>query len=236
MLYTQSPTPIPTPPTARRGILYFLLALIILDVSYPISELGQWQAIVFQFAYGFLFASGIYVVRNTRRYFWLTVGVGAVTFLTGLIYVTFPQNSANFKVVSIFFFVETCLFQLIILYALGCFIFESKHINRDVIYAAIAVYLLIGATWTPIYGILETLHPGSFVFAANPNASMTWQRLLYYSYVTLTTLGYGDILPATTLAQSLATLEAIQGVLYIAILMARLMSLYVGDAEEARKR
>jgi hypothetical protein len=90
--------------------------------------------------------------------------------------------------------------------------------------AAISVYLLLGLAWAAVYVLQEAVHPGSFSLSSG--GTPDWSDLMYYSYVTLTTLGYGDITPASTYARSSAVLEAITGVLYMAILVARLVSLY----------
>ena len=95
----------------------------------------------------------------------------------------------------------------------------------DVLYGAISVYLMIGLTWSVAYLLLENLYPGSFYIDAahNPDGYLNLSDLLYYSYVTLTTLGYGDITLVTSQARSLAFLEAVCGVLYVAVLVARLV-------------
>ena len=68
--------------------------------------------------------------------------------------------------------------------------------------------------------------PGSFTDTLRPGAGVAWQQLIYFSYVSLTTLGFGDILSASTWARSLVSRDAVTGVLYLAILMARLVGLY----------
>ena len=112
--------------------------------------------------------------------------------------------------------------------------------TRDVIYAAVAVYLLLGAVFVPLYGLLDTLTfelssgaQHAFVGgSASGHALFAWQDFIYYSYVTLTTLGYGDITPMTRAAKNLAALEAIFGQLYLAILIARLVGQQaLGDKE-----
>ena len=109
------------------------------------------------------------------------------------------------------------------------YIFMAKTVTRDVLYAAISIYLLLGAIFVPIYGFVETLWPGSFIDGAMPDRSVTWQQFIYYSYVTLTTMGYGDMLPISWWARSIASMEAVIGVLYLAIMMARLVGLYAHE-------
>ena len=124
---------------------------------------------------------------------------------------------------------------MLIGWILAQFIFTAHTIDRDILYAAVATYILIGGVFITVYGMIETLQPGSFLDTAFPDRPIVWQQLSYYSYVTLTTVGYGDILPRTMWARSLATLEAITGVLYTTIIMARLVSLYIQERNEQRE-
>ena len=87
---------------------------------------------------------------------------------------------------------------------------------------AIAVYLLLGFTWAHAYELVELWHPGAFAGAVDGTGS---PPLTYYSFVTLTTMGYGDVMPVHPLARALAVLEALTGQLYLAIMLARLVSM-----------
>ena len=110
----------------------------------------------------------------------------------------------------------------------------------NLIYGSVCVYLLIGLVWAFIFSALEILYPGSFKFELqNPGADvllttnqLQLSQLLYYSYVTLTTLGYGDISPVSPPARSFATLEAIAGQFYLTILVARLVGLQITGRSE----
>ena len=80
--------------------------------------------------------------------------------------------------------------------------------------------------------MLEALRPGSFAGLAQPGAvEGMGSELIYYSFVTLTTLGYGEITPVSITARNLAAMEAVTGVLYLATLVARLVGLYRSEAE-----
>lgn len=102
-------------------------------------------------------------------------------------------------------------------------------VDAEALCAATAAYLLVGIAWASAYAILEALQPGSFVLSA-ADAERPWSALLYFSFTTLTTLGYGDVLPATALARAWAVVEAICGTIYLAILIARLVGNYSGTA------
>ena len=127
------------------------------------------------------------------------------------------------------------LLILFLIYCIACilsFIFKTPRVTRDVIYAAIAVYLFLGLLWSGLYMVIESLQPGSFSYTQG-QASAGYGDFNYYSFVTLTTLGYGDITPLTAKAKAFAMLEAVIGQLYLVVLVARLVGLHI--AHSSRK-
>ncbi len=107
-------------------------------------------------------------------------------------------------------------------------IFRATKVDRSLIASAITVYLLLGAIWGNAYLTMFILNPGAFE-APGVDPDYASVHFLYYSFVTLTTLGYGDIQPVSPTARILSATEAITGVLYTAILIARLVSLIGHD-------
>jgi hypothetical protein len=109
------------------------------------------------------------------------------------------------------------------------FMVMAEGVNSEVIYAALSTYLLAGIFFGQFYWAIENLQPGSIV---GPDP-LTEDRATYFSFVTLATLGYGDYLPRTEIARGLATFEVIGGQLYLAVMVARLISLFA-PSEPAR--
>jgi voltage-gated potassium channel Kch len=105
------------------------------------------------------------------------------------------------------------------------FIYRQDKVTRDLIFSAVVVYLLMAIMWTFIYRVIETAHPGSFTVSTTDIYER--MRFIYFSLVTITTLGYGDIVPQTSLASSLATLEAVVGQLYLVTTVAWLVGVRV---------
>jgi hypothetical protein len=107
-------------------------------------------------------------------------------------------------------------------------VLSGEEVTADNLYGGICVYLLIGFTWTILYWMTEILYPGSFLIGGSLSSknNLSAQSLIYYSYVTLTTLGYGDNTPNSPYARSLSILGAIFGVLYVAVFISRLIGLY----------
>ena len=112
------------------------------------------------------------------------------------------------------------------------FIYRQDKVTRDLISGAAVVYLLMAIMWTFIYRVIETVHPGSFtVLATDIHERM---RFIYFSLVTITTLGYGDMVPKTSLTSSLATLEAVVGQLYLVTTVAWLVGVRVSQSTERK--
>jgi hypothetical protein len=107
-------------------------------------------------------------------------------------------------------------------------IFSAQVVGADVLLAAVCIYLLLCFAWASAYAVIEVLEAGS-AFSINYSGDVRLYHFIYYSFVTMTTLGYGDIAPQTPVAQSLAILQALAGVFYMGIMMARLIALYATE-------
>jgi len=152
----------------------------------------------------------------------LGLGVPAVvlTWLARLTAGTILTQIAYAFTVALFIFILNRMLRRVI---------RARIVGSDTIYLSICCYLIIGAAWSYIYFPIEHFAPGSFngLSSAGPEAVIA--DLFYFSYVTLTTLGYGEITPATPLARSAAVLEAVTGALFLAVLIAMLMGKYTSQ-------
>jgi hypothetical protein len=112
-----------------------------------------------------------------------------------------------------------------------------RQASGNAVFGAVCGYLLLGMIWSLLYYAVETASPGSFRMPTPPSADVAATRLdrnmlSYYSFITLATVGYGDVTPTTPLARTLAWIEAIAGQLYLAILVAGLVGFKVTQAME----
>jgi len=107
------------------------------------------------------------------------------------------------------------------------FAMHGAKVDAEHLFAALSAYLLAGLYFGLLYWSLEQIHPGTVTAT---NFSRT--GAMYYSFVTLATIGYGDIVPRTDIARGLAIVEGVGGQLFLAVLVARLMSLYTGSAKD----
>jgi hypothetical protein len=113
------------------------------------------------------------------------------------------------------------------------FLFQARQVRLDTIFSGVAAYFLLAITWTELYKVLSYFHPHSFQpsFTHSAAAPETVHlRALYYSLSTITTVGFGDILPRGAMAQLLSGLEAAAGQLFLAVLIARLVSRHLSSS------
>jgi hypothetical protein len=104
---------------------------------------------------------------------------------------------------------------------------SSGPINANRVIGAICIYLLLGLIWALFYVLLNMAIPGSFSVQIGGSPFQQMHHFMYYSFVTLTTLGYGDILPIRETARALSTIETIFGQFYIAILVGGVVATFI---------
>jgi hypothetical protein len=128
-----------------------------------------------------------------------------------------PMNLTLWTVVALLAAVSALRFAL-----------SARIVDQEHLYAGLSAYLLVGIFFGVFYWDLEWTWPGSFaVLGEGVQSTFSLTLAIYYSFVTLTTLGYGDVVPRSEVVRGLAILEAVAGQLYLAVMVARLVSLYV---------
>lgn len=131
-------------------------------------------------------------------------------------------------------------FILIVAGSITTAVWREQAVTADTIVGGIAVYILLAVAWSAAYQLLEFAAPGSFTIVSDAGGHWgPWEplpgvypRLLFFSFITLTTLGYGDIVPASIAAAGLASAEAVVGPLYLTVLIARLVGLHIAGSRD----
>jgi hypothetical protein len=125
------------------------------------------------------------------------------------------------------FLIAGIIFVLFVVVNLLRFVLKASSVDHEVLCASISAYLLLGLAWTFAYWLVDELIPNAFSFntASAGDKSMAGYNSVYFSFITLSTVGYGDITPVSPVARMLAGTEATTGLLYVAVLIARLVSL-----------
>ena len=194
-------------------VLLLILSALVADKKYGFYVLNVVSNIVF--------ILGVYATGKNRRTIIILLVLGLPWVSSDWIFITSTQSI--FASVLYFTFITGILLDHIL---------KAKQVTQDTLYCAVCVYLLLGLLWMTLYGCVEYFYPGT-VFITNsegPVKELTTNELIYFSYTTLSTLGYGDITTVTPLGRVLSVLEAIAGQLFIAVLIARLVSIYTANA------
>jgi hypothetical protein len=125
-------------------------------------------------------------------------------------------------------FVAQALFHAFVVVCLLRYILRDEVMTLDELFAAAALYVLMAFVFAYLYAAIERLVPGAFLVnpAANPDGLVTWWELLYFSFTALTSVGFGDITPVDDHARSLVMIQQTIGVLYLALVISRLVSLH----------
>jgi voltage-gated potassium channel len=211
-----------TLPTAQNKVVAnagFLAAILIHNLTYPLSTAGGiWPALFYAF-YAAIFVVATWALTDNQTLRAFVGGAGLAVFIAGLLNSYAPSSSAALAV-----YLTSIAYHLGMVVALARYTFGAKTVMTDVLISATSLYLVIGSGFAAVLAFIEWCVPGSFV--ASSRAAIDWQQMVYFSYVTLTTLGYGDITPVGFYAQSFVAFEAIGGTLYTVILLSRLVGLH----------
>ena len=215
----------PTTPLLRSKERFLILICLILGMIVLVPILKEFAAlrIFLDIFITAIYISMVYTVSHKKRHIYIGALL-AMVMLISLWLQYFHQNNLVFAIGRI----SGILFFIMVITNILTLIFKSEDVTIEVIYAAILVYLLMALMWSFVYGLLELIHSASFNVAMSlEQGSQMWS--IYYSFVTITTLGYGDITPATELASSFSILEAVVGQLYLVVVVARLVGMHVSS-------
>jgi voltage-gated potassium channel len=219
---------VPSPAQRRyRNLTFGLLAVLVLPPflrqSFPGAGMVGPLLFVVIVARATIKVRGMPLARAV-----LTTAMAAVALRGARVGALLPVRSPGLELVLHLFTVVGFTF---VVYEVLRHVLADGPVNVDKLYAAVSAYLLIGLAFASVYEALAFWEPGSFSF--RPDHAHDADGLMYFSLVTLSTVGYGDVVPVLPQARVLAVLEAILGQLYLAVLMARLVGLHLSQASLA---
>jgi hypothetical protein len=207
----------------RFSTVQLLGALVLFLVSAPFVEELEGGALILSVLFSLVLLAAVVAVANRKRTFAIAL-VLAVPAITARWLNHFQPNLVHPSV----FLVCSLLLMAFVIGHLLHFILHAPVVTMEVLCASIAAYLMLGFVWTVAYWFVDQVTPGG-AFSFNTQRgehSMNGFTGFYFSFITLSTVGYGDITPVSRAARWLAAMEAMTGLLYVAVLIARLVSLY----------
>jgi hypothetical protein len=205
------------PKFSYLGLLLFLVFFFILA---PFFSKSEYARIVLDLSVICVLVFAVYICSDHKSSLVVALFMATPAFLR-LLYPTIGVDE-----VTMMF---NAGFLAFVIFVLLRRLFHIQIITLDVIYAAVTVYMLLGIFWGLTFTVLELFQNGSFGFPARGELAILGQDMLYYSFVTMTTVGYGDITPLSQPAKFLSILEAMMGQIYLTVLVARLVGLYTSQ-------
>jgi hypothetical protein len=204
-----------------------LAAVLLHNLIYPLTTAGGWGPAIFYAVYGAIFVAGTFALSQSALWRALAAVSGAAVFAAGVANSYAPDRATALAV-----YLTSLAYHGVMIRVLASYTFGARAVLTDVVLAATTLYLVIGSAFAAAFALIAWADPRAFASAGE--APLGWQQMLYYSYVTLTTVGYGDITPRSPVAQAVAAFEAVVGVLYTVLLLSRLVSLHAGSGGAAR--
>lgn len=201
----------------RYGFL--LLSLFFIIAVRPFLEDLSGAALFADILVAYSLVSGVYALSDNPLA-WRFASLLTLIIIVLKIYRSFNEHPYLYTSEVVLWLVFFSFILAVILQHL----FTTSEITPDIIIGSACAYVLFGFVWAHFYFLLELHDPNSFRSPDHGNHDSLWD-FIYYSFVTLTTLGYGDMLAATNPARGLSVLEAIVGQLYLAIMVARLVGM-----------
>jgi Ion channel len=208
--------------TSDKGMSLFLGILIaVIFVVFPLAGIGVFERFVVDIVFSAMLISGALANRHNRVLtavvIVLTIGVLVVHWLSLYAFgTTHPLLDASFVLGLFGCFVVIMLME----------VFRPGAVTINRVQGAVAAYLSVGITWGYAYYLASLLSPGAVRFSNPPTASeIPEARYVYFSFMTLTSVGYGDVLPVHPMTRALAVSEALIGQLYPVILIAGVLSM-----------
>jgi voltage-gated potassium channel len=207
----------------RFSTVGLLISLVVLFICAPFVEEFKGGDLVVTGLFSLVLLAGVLAVADRKR-----ILVFAIVLVIPAIAGRWINHFRPDIVSAAVFLTAGLILIAFVVANLLRFVLRAPSVNVEVLCASIAAYLMLGLMWAMAYWLVDQMTPGG-AFSFNTNAgprSMKGFTGFYFSFITLSTVGYGDITPVSRPARLLAAMEAMTGLLYVAVLIARLVALY----------
>lgn len=213
-----------------RTLLVSLLALIVLN---PFLEGSVAGRITMLLVSSVVILSGVWAASEERRGVAIGIALAVPALAVRWSEILFDagkppslsENHGLLNAASVLLFLVFLSYTVVVV---SRRVLRARRVTADELCGALSIYVMIGIIWGFVFGLLEIRIPHSFRIGGE---ALTMSHLVYYSFVTLMTVGYGDIVPNNSFARLFSVLEAMTGVFYLAVLIARLVSAYARDQQ-----
>lgn len=217
-----------------RGLSMLLAFILVGFLLAPLSRSGLSSGIISLF-FSLLLLSGMHVISKKKLHRAGVTMVALAAMILTWIKHFFPGSRLLYACSDLF----TLIFLILLTWVVLRHVYQEGPVTADRVRGAIVAYILIGFTWAVLYHFVEMCLPGSFHLTQAASGGQYFEKqseLTYYSFITMTTTGYGDIVPIHPAARTLAILEGLIGQLFPAILLARLVSQQLSHSSARKDR
>jgi hypothetical protein len=205
----------------KDRFLFLIVIIVAMIVLGPFLEGFIGLRFFMDLLFSIIFVTTIYAASQKRNHI-----IFAIVLLVPTLFALWTDEiPINHTLLTLGYACGLILFAFAII-SIVVYIFSEEVVTRQTISAAVVVYLLIALMWTFIYRLIAILYPASFAIA-HAKLQHAENMYLYFSLVTITTLGYGDITPLGNQAIALSVLEAITGQIYLVVVVAWFVGLFV---------
>jgi len=214
-------------PRKEPNFIYLQIGILIFLICGPTLEsmLGnRLDGIVLMSVYTTMIVISLWSLQETRWVFLSSVGLAILS--VGFIVIDVLMVSIDLTIVSLGIYF---LFQLLTIWLASNYLFSEGHVTLNKIVGGTCIYFLIGMSWAIFYVVAMAFDPNAFTGPSLIDQGQVYWDMTYFSFVTLTTLGYGDIMPVRPIAKALAYTEAVVGQIYVAVLIGALVATYTGS-------
>jgi hypothetical protein len=204
-----------------RPDLWLFVSLLLSILLTPVLDYGGWRRLLLAVVTFVPVVLSVVRLSQMKRWVWPAVllSLGNMAFVVA-------GNTFHSQVLTGIRWLGLAAFFALTAAGLFAYLRSSRSIAQSQLYTAVNIYLLLGLFWASLYLAVEAFSPGSIQLG---HAIDNQTELLYFSLVTLSTIGYGDVVPLSGEARILAALEGVAGVLYIAITVALLVSRFMQE-------
>lgn len=216
----------------KERFVFLLVSLALVYVFFQIAHRNHLTQLLLVVSFSMVLLTSLYAVSGKHRFVLIGMCLGLPAILID--WITYIIPSYPLVIIGL---VSIIVFLLFVASSILYFVLQYERVTLNTIYASLCSYILFGMMFGMIYVLVELVFPGAFSLdIASHNIPpkvylirAELSELIYFSFVTLTTVGFGDIVPQIPLSQSLSALEAMSGQFYLIVLVARLVGVHISQ-------
>lgn len=223
------------PEIFKHGHNFYLLSAILIQIMvYPFFSNEETRLVFSDMFSTVILIVGIYAIDLKKNQKIIAISIGSFAFF-GIWYTVIIEERLYLVIFSMICQITFYIYVIIIILKN---IIKAEDVNANIISGAIVVYLLIGMSFAFLYSLTEALAPGSFCINSSESVALKLNifDFVYYSFTTLTTTGYGDISAVSLHARAASNIEQITGVMYVAIIISRFVSIYISNISNKKSK